>query len=38
MIAGSGEAMQRDYYYDVNRIGHELMSAEEIGRRAAERA
>ena len=38
MIAGSGEAMQRDYYYDVNRVGHELMSAEEIGRRAAERA
>ncbi|APQ13794.1 peptidase PmbA [Pseudomonas oryzihabitans] len=38
MIAGSGEAMQRDYYYDVNRIGRELMSAEEIGRRAAERA
>ncbi|NRH44734.1 metalloprotease PmbA [Pseudomonas sp. MS15a(2019)] len=38
MIAGSGEAMQRDYYYDVNRIGSELMSAEEIGRRAAERA
>ncbi|MCI1011032.1 metalloprotease PmbA [Pseudomonas oryzihabitans] len=38
MIAGSGEAMQRDYYYDVNRIGHELMSPEEIGRRAAERA
>lgn len=30
--------MQRDYWYDAQRIGSQLASAESIGRRAAERA
>ncbi|MBF7142839.1 MULTISPECIES: metalloprotease PmbA [Pseudomonas] len=38
MIAGQGEQMQRDYWYDVNREGHLLASPQAIGRKAAERA
>ncbi|HEY8330811.1 MAG TPA: metalloprotease PmbA [Pseudomonas sp.] len=38
MIAEGDGQMQRDYWYDVSRIGSELASAESIGRRAAERA
>ncbi len=38
MIAEGEGQMQRDYWYDVSRIGSELASAESIGRRAAERA
>jgi PmbA protein len=38
VIAGSGDAMQREYWYDSRRDARELMSAEEIGRRAGERA
>ncbi|AYC34246.1 metalloprotease PmbA [Pseudomonas cavernae] len=37
MIAGSEAQMQRDYWYDVNRIGTQLADASSIGRRAAER-
>ncbi len=38
MIAESEGQMQRDYFYDVNRIGEALIDPETIGRRAAERA
>ena len=37
MIAGGEGQMQRDYWYDVNRIGTQLTDAQFIGRRAAER-
>ena len=38
MIAESEGQMQRDYFYDVNRIGEALLGPQTIGRRAAERA
>ncbi|MFL9808054.1 MAG: metalloprotease PmbA [Pseudomonas sp.] len=38
MIAESDGQMQRDYLYDVNRIGEALIDPQTIGRRAAERA
>ena len=38
MIAESEGQMQRDYFYDVNRIGDALLDPRTIGRRAAERA
>jgi PmbA protein len=38
MIAESEGQMQRDYFYDVNRIGEALLDPRTIGRRAAERA
>lgn len=37
MIGGSEGQMQRDYWYDVNRIGTQLADPASIGRRAAER-
>ncbi|MCO8313892.1 metalloprotease PmbA [Pseudomonas mandelii] len=38
MIAEADGQMQRDYWYDVNRQGNLLASAESIGQRAAQRA
>lgn len=38
VIAGAGDAMQREYWYDVRRDANELDHAEEIGRIAGERA
>ncbi|MCF7203734.1 metalloprotease PmbA [Pseudomonas oligotrophica] len=38
MIAEADGQMQRDYFYDVNRIGQALLDPTSIGRRAAERA
>ncbi|MBA1271926.1 metalloprotease PmbA [Stutzerimonas azotifigens] len=38
MIAENDGQMQRDYYYDVGRIGTSLADPQLIGRRAAERA
>ncbi|MBD5802044.1 peptidase PmbA [Azoarcus sp. Aa7] len=38
VIAGEGDAMQREYWYDTRRDAAELMSAESVGQRAAERA
>lgn len=38
MIAEGEGQMQRDYWYDVSRIGSELASGESIGQRAGERA
>lgn len=38
MIAEGEGQMQRDYWYDVNRRGDELMDARLIGQKAAERA
>ena len=38
VIAGTGDAMQREYWYDSRRDAADLMDAEAIGRRAAERA
>jgi len=38
LIAGQGDAMQRDYWYDANCDAAALEAAESIGRRAAERA
>ncbi|MCB1561832.1 MAG: metalloprotease PmbA, partial [Xanthomonadales bacterium] len=38
LIAGRGDAMQRDYWYDHARAANDMISAESIGRRAAERA
>jgi len=38
MIAESEGQMQRDYFYDVNRIGAALLDPQTIGQRAAERA
>ena len=37
MIAGQNDAMQRDYWYSVNRDANKLESAAEIGRLAAQR-
>jgi PmbA protein len=37
LIAGSDDAMQRDYWYDSVRAPGDLADAESIGRRAAER-
>ncbi|MBB5206948.1 metalloprotease PmbA [Chiayiivirga flava] len=37
LIAGQGDAMQRDYWYDAHCAFAQLASAQEIGRRAAER-
>lgn len=37
MIAGSEAQMQRDYWYDVSRIGAQLSDPRHIGRLAAER-
>lgn len=36
-IAGTGEQMQRDYWYSVARAAHKLDSPEEVGRIAAQR-
>lgn len=38
VIAGEGDAMQREYWYDSRRAASDLMSAAEIGRRAGQRA
>ena len=38
VIAGEGEAMQREYWYDSRRDASELSSAEDVGRTAGERA
>ncbi|MCC4116500.1 metalloprotease PmbA [Aromatoleum toluclasticum] len=38
VIAGEGDGMQREYWYDTRRDAAELMSAESVGQRAAERA
>ena len=38
MIAEADGQMQRDYWYDVNRQGELLASAQSIGRKAAQRA
>ena len=38
VIAGKGEAMQRDYWYSVARNASEILRVEDIGRVAAERA
>jgi PmbA protein len=38
VIAGEGDGMQREYWHDSRRDASELMSPEEIGRRAGERA
>ncbi|ENO85289.1 metalloprotease PmbA [Thauera linaloolentis] len=38
VIAGEGDAMQREYWYDSRRDPAELTSAEDIGRLAGERA
>jgi PmbA protein len=38
MIAGEGDAMQREYWYDSRRDAADLMAAEAVGQRAAERA
>ncbi|WP_068635600.1 metalloprotease PmbA [Thauera butanivorans] len=38
VIAGEGDGMQREYWYDSRRDPAELMSAEDIGRIAGERA
>ena len=38
VIAGEGDAMQREFWYDTRRDASELMGAEAIGRKAAERA
>ncbi len=37
LIAGSGESMQRDYWWDAARAAPDLMAPEAIGRKAAER-
>lgn len=37
MIAGEGENMQRDYWYDYGRSAEQLASAQSIGKRAAQR-
>lgn len=37
MIAGEGENMQRDYWYDYGRSAEQLASAQSIGERAAQR-
>jgi PmbA protein len=38
VIAGEGDAMQREYWYDSRRAASDLMSAASIGRHAGERA
>ena len=38
VIAGEGDGMQREFWYDSKRDASELMSVESIGRKAAERA
>lgn len=38
VIAGEGDGMQREYWYDTRRDAAELTSAESVGQRAAERA
>jgi PmbA protein len=38
VIAGEGDGMQREYWYDTRRDAAELDSAESVGRRAADRA
>jgi PmbA protein len=38
LIAGTGDDMQRDYWYSTARCAEELESPEAVGRRAAERA
>jgi PmbA protein len=38
VIAGEGDGMQREFWYDSKRDASELMAAEAIGRKAAERA
>ncbi|NMG77634.1 metalloprotease PmbA [Aromatoleum diolicum] len=38
VIAGEGDSMQREYWYDTRRDARELTSAESVGQRAAERA
>ncbi len=38
LIAGEGDGMQREYWYDSRRDAADLIAAEEVGRRAAERA
>lgn len=37
VIAGKGDGMQRDYWYDVSRDSDQLLSAEAIGQIAAQR-
>ncbi len=37
VVAGSDQAMQRDYWYSVDRNPQRLQSVEEVGRKAAER-
>ncbi|THF62325.1 metalloprotease PmbA [Pseudothauera nasutitermitis] len=38
VIAGEGDGMQREYWYDSRRKAADLLAPEEVGRRAAERA
>lgn len=38
VIAGEGDAMQREYWYDSRREAADLQSAEDVGRLAGERA
>ena len=38
VIAGEGDAMQREYWYDSRRAASDLMCAADIGHRAGERA
>jgi PmbA protein len=38
VIAGEGDTMQREYWYDTRRDASELISAEDVGRIAGERA
>lgn len=38
VIAGEGDSMQREFWYDTRRDAADLMSAEAVGRRAGERA
>ncbi len=37
VIAGKGDAMERDYWYSVARDAHDILRADEVGRIAAER-
>ncbi len=37
VIAGGGDAMQRDYWYTSHRVPSQLETPEEVGRKAAER-
>ena len=38
VIAGEGDAMQREYWYDSRRDAAEMMTATDVGQRAGERA